>query len=222
VSLQQHTGNTVTIVDTDGFGGHYVVHEAVGTVAHGTADSGNPIKVGGFAKATNPPGVSDGQRVNAWYGQFGQQMVGLTTAGTIADGTANVGATMSAGGASHILAVSGLLFNGANHDRPRTPLVFKTIAAVAVTAGTPAAFWTPTAGKKFRLMGFMLSLSVAGSVILKDAATEMIRTPLMAAGVGLAAPPLGNGILSALANNVLNGDVTATGSVSGFVFGTEE
>jgi hypothetical protein len=105
----------------------------------------------------------------------------------------------------------------------RTPVVFKTIAAVAVTAGTPVSIWTPTSGKKFRVMGFMLSLSVAGSVILKDGTTEILRTCLMPAGNGQSSPAsMGNGVLSALANNLLNADVTASGSVSGFVFGTEE
>jgi hypothetical protein len=115
--------------------------------------------------------------------------------------------------------------NGATNNwyNQRTAIVFKTIAAVAVTAGTPVAIWTPTSGKKFRLMGYALSLSVAGAVILKDATTEMIRTCLMPAGIGQHCPPgMGNGILSALANNVLNADVSATGSISGFVFGTEE
>lgn len=114
------------------------------------------------------------------------------------------------------------LWNGAGYDRQRVPAVFKNVAAVAVTAGTPAPVWTPAAGKKFRLMGYALSLSVAGSVIFRDAAAEILRTPLMPAGNGQPSPPLGNGILSALANNVLNVDVTATGAVSGFVFGTEE
>ena len=72
-------------------------------------------------------------------------------------------------------------------------------------------------------MGGAVSLSVAGAVIFKDATTEIWRTPLMAAGVGQEIPAnFGNGILSALANNVLNIDVTATGSVTGGVFGTEE
>ena len=104
----------------------------------------------------------------------------------------------------------------------RTPSVFKTVAAVAVTAGTPVAGWTPASGKKFRLMGYALSLSVAGAVIMKDATTELIRTALMLAGDGHESPPMGNGILSAAANQVLNLDVTATGTVSGFLFGTEE
>lgn len=114
------------------------------------------------------------------------------------------------------------VYNGSSWDRTRTSNVFKTLAAVAVTAGTPIAAWTPIAGKKFRLMGWCLSLSVAGSVIMKDATTELIRTPLMAAGIGISSPGMGNGILSATVNNVLNIDVTASGSVSGYVFGTEE
>jgi hypothetical protein len=125
-------------------------------------------------------------------------------------------------GGTRVPSVLGYLFNGATLDRPRTPNTFKTLAALSVTAGTPQAGWTPTSGKKFRLMGFMLSLSVAGAVILKDSGTEVVRTCLMAAGAGLASPRMGNGILSAAANNVLNIDVTATGTVSGFLFGCEE
>lgn len=102
------------------------------------------------------------------------------------------------------------------------PIVFKNIAAVAVTAGTPVAVWTPTSGTRFRLLGFMVSLSVAGSVIFKDNTTEFIRTPLMAAGIGLASPPMFGGYPSALINNKLQIDATASGGVSGFVFGTED
>ncbi len=42
------------------------------------------------------------------------------------------------------------------HSRP---VVCKTIAAVAVTANTPVAVWTPVAGNKFRLLGFVVSLN---------------------------------------------------------------
>ena len=104
----------------------------------------------------------------------------------------------------------------------RTPGTFKSIASTSVTAGSPVAGWTPASGKKFRLMGYALSLSVAGSVVLQDATTEKIRTPLMPAGIGQPSPAMGNGILSATAGNSLNLDVTATGTVSGFIYGTEE
>jgi hypothetical protein len=105
------------------------------------------------------------------------------------------------------------------------PTVTKTIAAVAVTAGTPVAAWTPASGKTFVLTGFMLSLTVAGSVILKDggaANAEILRTPLMPANVGLASPPMADGVTGAAAGGALNVDVSVTGSVSGFVIGFEQ
>jgi hypothetical protein len=48
---------------------------ALGNVAHDAADSGNPIKVGGYASTTVPTAVAAADRVNAWYGLNGQAMV---------------------------------------------------------------------------------------------------------------------------------------------------
>jgi hypothetical protein len=107
----------------------------------------------------------------------------------------------------------------------RSPDIFKKIAAVAVTAGTPVAVWTPAAGKKFRLMGYTLSCSVGSAVIFEDASgagNEFIRTPTAAANGVNQSPPLGNGYLSSTANNALCIDVTTSGTVNGFVFGVEE
>lgn len=123
------------------------------------------------------------------------------------------------------LAVAPSWWNGSSLDREYGPNVFKTLAAVSVTAGTPVAIWTPAAGKKFRLIGFMLSLSVAGAIIFKDGGNsnaEIFRTSLMGAGVGLASPWFGNGVLGFAANGALEIDVTSTGTVSGFVFGCEQ
>jgi hypothetical protein len=105
----------------------------------------------------------------------------------------------------------------------RTPSTFKTVAAVSVTSGTPVGIWTPTSGKKFRIMNWCVSLSVAGAVIFKDtSATEVFRTPLMPAGIGQCGPFMGNGYISLAVNNVLDIDVTSTGTVTGYVDGTEE
>jgi len=142
--------------------------------------------------------------------------------GTPGIGVRQASAADLSGGADGNMAMPQFSSNGAKRVTGGHASVFKNLAAVSVTAGTPVAAWTPTASKKFRVLGFMLSLSVAGAVILKDATTEKLRTPLMAAGVGLASPQMGDGILSALADNVLNIDVTATGTVSGFIFGIEE
>lgn len=126
-----------------------------------------------------------------------------------------------------LLAAAHYLFNGGSFDRQRTPGKFIPIKNVAVTAGTAQAIWTPGSGKKFHLMGFAVSLSVAGYIIFEDgnagATAEFLRTPGMAAGVGLVNPAnLGNGYASTAANNALYMDVSASGNINGFCFGTEE
>lgn len=109
----------------------------------------------------------------------------------------------------------------------RVPNVVKNVAAVAVTAGTPVSIWTPATGKSFRLMGYHLSSTAAGSTIFKDgtsggSAAEFMRTPIQAINTGTPSPPLGNGYLSAAPNNQLWLDVTASGTLHGFVVGIEE
>lgn len=46
-----------------------------GDVASGATDSGNPVKIGGLAKTSNPTPVSDGQRVAALFDKNGKQVV---------------------------------------------------------------------------------------------------------------------------------------------------
>lgn len=116
-------------------------------------------------------------------------------------------------------------FNGATFDRLRAQNVIKTIAAVAITAGTAATIWTPTSGKKLRLMGWSLSASAAASLIFAFGATPtvMFRTELLAAaGISQTGPGFGNGTMPGAANDALKLDVSATATVSGYVFGTEE
>jgi hypothetical protein len=99
------------------------------------------------------------------------------------------------------------------------------IAAVAVTAGTPVVIGTPGGGLTIRVQSYHLSLSVAGSVILKDggaADAELFRTPLMAAGIGQQSPEMGYGVKLAAPNGTLKIDASATGNVSGWVMGIEE
>jgi hypothetical protein len=49
-----------------------------GPVAHDAVDSGNPIKIGGYASSTPPTAVADADRANAWFGPRGQFVVALT------------------------------------------------------------------------------------------------------------------------------------------------
>lgn len=100
---------------------------------------------------------------------------------------------------------------------------FVQLKAQSVTAGTPVSVKTPASGKKFRILSYAVSLSVAGSVLFEDTTgTEVLRTPLMAAGVGLSSPEMGEGYLSSAANNALFIDVTASGTVSGWIGLCEE
>lgn len=48
--------------------------ETAGDVAADAADSGNPIKVGGIARTTNPTAVADGDRVSATFDDLGRQV----------------------------------------------------------------------------------------------------------------------------------------------------
>lgn len=49
--------------------------EINGDVAHDAADSGNPVKVGGKAATSTPAAVSNGDRVNAYFDEYGRLVV---------------------------------------------------------------------------------------------------------------------------------------------------
>jgi hypothetical protein len=122
------------------------------------------------------------------------------------------------------LCVGVQLFDGAALRYARVPSKWTDVNAVAVVAGVGFTAWTPGAGKKFRLMGYALSSSAAAAIIFGDNAvgTVLHRTPLLAAAGVFAGPPMGNGQLSAAANNVLKIDVSVNSTLTGFLFGTEE
>lgn len=126
-------------------------------------------------------------------------------------------------------------FNGASWDRIRSANVFKSVLA---TASGNTTVWTPTAGKKFRLMGYTLSIAgtlaatgvellkltdaAAGTVIAQHQATITITTPTGDTQIGA---DLGNGFLSGAVNNALVVNLSATISGGGAVvnaWGTEE
>ncbi len=128
----------------------------------------------------------------------------------------------------------------ATGDLMRTPATFKTVQA---TSSGNTALWTPVAGKKFRLMRWIIevtdnaALAVAGVLTIKltDSATGIgqefdIFVPAASLDTaGLLGSSgwidLGNGILSAAANNVLNVNLSAAltaGNVRVRCCGTEE
>lgn len=103
------------------------------------------------------------------------------------------------------------------------PNVFKQLNAVVITAETT--IWTPAAGKRFRFLGFQLAQGVAtGTVVFKDNTAGPTIWTMGPAPLGspIDSPPMGDGILSAAANNVLTATGVATETLTGVVFGTEE
>ena len=101
------------------------------------------------------------------------------------------------------------------------PNVFTTISALSIAV--EATIWTPASGKKFRLLGFLFAGSVTGNITLRDntAGTVIFIIP-GTAGIFITSPPMGFGILSAAANNVLTATGPALTTLSGVVFGRED
>ena len=110
--------------------------------------------------------------------------------------------------------------------------VFKN---AAVTASGATTIWTPSAGKRFRLMGYTLSISGTlaatgtqaielldgATVIAQHGATVNSATPQGDTQIGV---DYGNGYLSVVVNNVLSINLSATmltGAVYVNAWGTE-
>lgn len=49
--------------------------QASGNVAHDAVDSGNPVKIGGKVSTSTPTNIANAQRVDAWFDEFGRQVV---------------------------------------------------------------------------------------------------------------------------------------------------
>lgn len=131
-------------------------------------------------------------------------------------------------------------YNGSSWDRLRVPTIFKTATA---TASGDTALWTPTSGKKFRLLRFKIEATQEAAtsgggdidVVLRDSTTATSAAmSFYAPSTSVTTTPgvistgwldLGNGIISAAANNVLNINLSAalsSGKVRVVACGTEE
>ena len=114
------------------------------------------------------------------------------------------------------------LLDGTLDVTPTTlqPNVFKTISGLDIS--TSGDIWTPASGKKFRLMGMCVSIiGAAGNVTLKDSATTILLLPNVVVATPLVLN-LGDGILSATANNVLKATGAALQVMNGSFWGREE
>jgi hypothetical protein len=116
----------------------------------------------------------------------------------------------------------GFKFNGATWDRTR---VQSKLTAVSLGAGTTeTTIWDPAAGKKFRLMGFVLTASAGTLLTFKDdTGGTTIFTLTVPAGVPVVVGPdvLGNGIVSGAADRVLTVTRGTSSTLDGFLVGQE-
>jgi hypothetical protein len=168
---------------------------------------------------------------------------GIPGVGIMGFDGANVQFLRTAGagdGVNSAVAAAQYNYNGTNNDRQRTPTTFKTATA---TASGDTALWTPTSGKKFRLMRFTLQITSDAAttggadidIILRDSTTGLaaaltVFVPAVAATTFGATVTTGwvdwgNGYLSSAANNVLNINLSAAltaGKVRAIAVGTEE
>ena len=117
-------------------------------------------------------------------------------------------------------------YNGATWDRIRTPNVFKPFSVTVASIGTGQTVWAvASTNKRFRLMGFAVTSDKAVQVNFKDGSVAtLFSTPAVVAATPFGVSGIGNGMLSASANNLLALDVSASVPVvlTGTVWGTEE
>jgi hypothetical protein len=134
-----------------------------GNVAHGATDSGNPLKVGGYASSTAPTSVTNGQRVNAWFTLGGMQVVTATHVRSSAgDGAGNssMGQTYAVDGVVTYPPVWPFDLNGSTWDRARKSN--STGRLLAAAASTNATSLKASAGDLF-----FIRCKVANACFLK-------------------------------------------------------
>jgi hypothetical protein len=137
--------------------------EVVGNVASGTADSGNPVKVGGIYQSTLPT-FSNLQRGNFQIGTRGSQNVTLykvdSTQSIVGQASNADGVAASAGNDALKTGALSFLYNGVTWDRQFT---CNLSAVVNVTAAATTEIVALTGGQTIRICGFSLSMSAAGT-----------------------------------------------------------
>jgi|SRR5579884_269426 hypothetical protein len=204
-------------------------------------------------EATVPPNLVIGGNGSQPQISPNQGTLSISTTGAIvvAAGTNVSGATpdniredvQNSGGAARPMGSAQMLLQSAvgtpTWIEARTPSTFKT--AIATAAGNTA-LWTPTAGKKFRLMRLVFQLTGNAAQAAAGILTIDLRDNVTSTNITFSAfvpstggttftddhytyLDLGNGILSAAANNVLNINLSAaltSGHVRIIAMGTEE
>lgn len=193
---------------------------AVGNIAHDGVDAGNPVKIGGYAAATAPTAVADGDRANLWTNPNGALVVaaGAYDGGSGGDGRGLFGFPSRTSGAltPNPVAVGGFVYNGSTWDRAKKPNAASRIPSSAATTNATVA--KASAGDVFRVNGNNASGAVKYLKFYNKATAPTVGTdtPVLT----LALPPgafsfdLGSfyfstGIAYALTGGAADADTTA-------------
>ena len=207
--------NSPNVVSTSGTGA--LATQVQGPAADGATAVGNPVQIGGKDGFGNIQALSietDGRL-------FGTNRItnfaftAFANVNTQADGQVNNSSVL-------FVASQNSMYNGATWDRSRTPNTGKYIQLASSAAEQN--IWTPAAGKKFRLMGFILTTDVDCNLTFRDNPTgALIFLASAKALVPTITPPnLINGFLSGNINRILTIQASAAATIFGTVFGCEE
>lgn len=188
-----------------------------------------------------------GLTANNFVGSNGSVLAALKTAGISNSGVSEGNPTYQTVGhaaSTGVVGVGMMAYTGASNGSTvffKIPNIFKTAQA---TASGNTALWTPTSGKKFRLLKLYVQVTAAAAlasagvltITFQDSSTGIpIAFDVYLPASSISAPlgdafssgwiDLGNGVLSATANNVLNINLSgtvSTGNVRVTCCGTEE
>lgn len=170
--LSDVSGNPITPLSS---GGTVV---ATGNVAALAADSGNPLKVGGVFRVTQPT-AADGQRTDihsSAKGELGVMPVGV--AAVAADGQSNtINYMASSGGLSQVgrlFATAGFLFNGSTWDRKKKPSAVSRIVSSANSTNATVA--KASTGDLFAVQGYNTTASVVYLKLYNKASAPTVGT----------------------------------------------
>lgn len=118
-------------------------------------------------------------------------------------------------------------YNGSGYDVLRSASIYKTLTPASVAATTATTVWTPTSGKKVRLMNITVTSSGAGLVYVRvgTAGSGTLVVPIQFTGADTKQIDLGNGYLASTATTfVVELYNTTAGALTlgAFAWGTEE
>jgi len=147
------------------------LYTVVGSVASGSADSGNPVKIGGVYNVTVPT-LADGQRGNLMLGQRGSAHVTLFSQNGTASPTMSSALDALAANTGLFTTSFGELFNGSTWDRQRS-----IGGAVAAGTGTAAFALAPSSASAAAIAP-AVSTAVEGSRVFKASAGNLYRIAL--------------------------------------------